>query len=643
MKYALSLLSFLIVCNFSFANTLIVTNTNDNGSGSLRDAVFYASPGDTIRFDPNLISNGSDTITLNSQIHFTEGVVIKGLFNSSDTLYLSGGNSNRIFYFDLTNAIEKNATVDSLVMINGKVDFGGAVGFVVADTLFVKNCIIRGNRATVDGGGIATALAYLVVKNSSIINNTANWSGGGIRADYIILNNSYINGNTAFRGTGGFEALYSALITNSIISKNTGPYGGGVSVVLDSSNLTISNSTISENIGTLGGGVYTYLPCSMIVTNTTIWGNTSTSGGGIYSRYPATIDIKNSTISHNSATNGAGVYTYADTNNLTSSISVTSSIVWSNNPSNIINNVKSTLNYSSNGHNIFSDDFQGHADPSDSVNVSASSLKLNVLAYNGGVTPTLQPDTGSIAINNGNPSDMTDAQNRAIVGRRDIGAAEYNCKVPSDSILTITACDHFEWRNGITYFSDTSGIKYTALSTTSGTCDSTYVLNLNINKVNDRTLSLIGATISANNALATYQWVDCDSNFNIIPGETNQSFTPVKNGNYAVILEENGCMDTSACVNINNIGIEENKIFSEYHIYPTPTTGLVNIQPIQQLDDITHVELYTIQGKQLYNMLLRNSKSDTFQIDLSLYPDGLYLIQLRSGNIIYPARKIIKK
>src|SRR5204863_6602648 len=60
---------FVLLCAAMFAftaanqSTLIVTNTNDNGPGSLRQALADAVDGDTIQFDPAL--NGQ-TITLTS-------------------------------------------------------------------------------------------------------------------------------------------------------------------------------------------------------------------------------------------------------------------------------------------------------------------------------------------------------------------------------------------------------------------------------------------------------------------------------------------------------------------------------------------------------------------------------------------------
>ena len=47
-----------------------------------------------------------------------------------------------------------------------------------------------------------------------------------------------------------------------------------------------------------------------------------------------------------------------------------------------------------------------------------------------------------------------------------------------------------------------------------------------------------------------YQWLDCNNNFEPISGATAQNYTAIDNGNYAVVVNENGCIDTSACTAI---------------------------------------------------------------------------------------------
>ena len=118
-----------ILCFFTFgasATTIIVTNTSNSGSNSLRQAVLDASVSDTIRFDPSLLSGGSATLTLTSEIVFSKSLVIKGVYNSSDTLYISGGNTNR--HFNISNA--GNVTLDSMFLVNGNAGIAsGSTGF----------------------------------------------------------------------------------------------------------------------------------------------------------------------------------------------------------------------------------------------------------------------------------------------------------------------------------------------------------------------------------------------------------------------------------------------------------------------------------------------------------------------------------
>ena len=178
---SIGLLAFLS----SFAGTIVVTNSNNSGAGSLRDQIALAANGDTIRFNPSLIAGGSTTITLTSEIVFNKGLVFKGLFNSTDTLYISGGNTNRIFTIDVENAINKNLVIDSLVLINGyAADDGGAISFGFGNSLTVQNSTLKNNYASISGGAILSfndfSPATIMITNSTFATNSAGNSGGCI-------------------------------------------------------------------------------------------------------------------------------------------------------------------------------------------------------------------------------------------------------------------------------------------------------------------------------------------------------------------------------------------------------------------------------------------------------------------------------
>jgi uncharacterized delta-60 repeat protein len=66
----------------------------------------------------------------------------------------------------------------------------------------------------------------------------------------------------------------------------------------------------------------------------------------------------------------------------------------------------------------------------------------------------------------------------------------------------------------------------------------------------DTGVSLTGDVLTATATGLTYQWVDCDNAYADVPGETSQSFSPSASGNYAVIITDGSCVDTSACFNV---------------------------------------------------------------------------------------------
>ena len=126
---------------------------------------------------------------------------------------------------------------------------------------------------------------------------------------------------------------------------------------------------------------------------------------------------------------------------------------------------------------------------------------------------------------------------------------------PSTTSLTKTACGSYLF-DGI---SRTTTGTYSANLTNKAGCDSIVTLNLTINKVNT-IVELVGGTLNAVASTATYQWLDCDNNYSVIDGATDRFFTPTTTGNYAVIITENGCSDTSDCKNVSIVTINKTRL-----------------------------------------------------------------------------------
>lgn len=136
-------------------------------------------------------------------------------------------------------------------------------------------------------------------------------------------------------------------------------------------------------------------------------------------------------------------------------------------------------------------------------------------------------------------------------------------------------------------------------------------------------------TMQANFSTGTYQWVNCDENYSAINGETNQSFTATANGNYAVIVTSGTCSDTSDCVNINKVGLDE--MINDISIYPNPTNNVVNISvPTELVGSQFSIRDFT--GR---TILYNTFDVEHHEIDLSTYDSGIYFIHVNEYNITF--------
>jgi hypothetical protein len=137
-------------------------------------------------------------------------------------------------------------------------------------------------------------------------------------------------------------------------------------------------------------------------------------------------------------------------------------------------------------------------------------------------------------------------------------------------MLDIRQCKPGFTKQPRTVFYYSSGT-YTDVLTSVNGCDSTVITNLTVNPAIDVTTTLNSITITANQGAATYQWIDCNNGNQPIAGATGQSFTATANGNYAVIITQNACSDTSVCVLILSVGTNSLSLIQAVNIYPNPS------------------------------------------------------------------------
>jgi len=181
-----------------------------------------------------------------------------------------------------------------------------------------------------------------------------------------------------------------------------------------------------------------------------------------------------------------------------------------------------------------------------------------------------------------------------------------------------TACGTYTWIDGVTYTASNNTATFTL--TNAAGCDSIVTLNLTINALPSATATDNGdATITASTG-TSYQWVNCTTGL-AVGGATSQTFAPVANGSYAVVVTNAaGCSDTSSCVNITNVGVKE--FSTEFiSVYPNPTHNNVTITMTAAEATVVVVDG---QGKTLKTLNVQNGE----QVSLEEYATGVYFLNI---------------
>lgn len=128
-----------------------------------------------------------------------------------------------------------------------------------------------------------------------------------------------------------------------------------------------------------------------------------------------------------------------------------------------------------------------------------------------------------------------------------------------------------------------------------------------------------------------YQWIDCNNSDQPILGETNQSFTPLVNGSYAVIVSKNTCIDTSLCTTISDVSINESTEL-DFVLFPNPSSGTFCLEAID-MAVLQSIEIFDINGTLVYRKEIKSN--ELFELDLS---SGIYFVHGLNGT-----KSVIKK
>ncbi len=464
-------------------STFTVTNTNDSGAGSLRQALIDANNNagaDTVVFDAAV----SGTITLASELAVTDSVIIQG--PGSANLSVSRA-TEQIFYL-YQAGVSKDVSISGLTLTGGAIAIhswstnlvlddvvasGSTVetaiilasnGSSLDQSLTIRNSVITGANETNDGAGIRVESGFgqhaVSIENTQITNNTSTGNTGGLRveaASSVVVSNSLIKGNSSSRQGGGAffgsEVGDVQIISTTVDGNYSGGWGGGL--YLNNATVEILNSTISNNTASDGGGGVEFDDSQTVasISNTTITGNTANLGGGVAMEAMASLTINQSTITENTSTStgsdGGGILLYSQgSGSMTLTLSGT---IVSGNTS--VNSANADIDVKDGGATIIDADHSLLGDGTvDSVvtlvgsgNLRSNAPGLGALADNGGLTKTMALLTGSPAIDAGPNPVATFTGNgfdqratpylRVYGGQVDIGAFEWQ-PTPTPSTTT---------------------------------------------------------------------------------------------------------------------------------------------------------------------------------------------------------------
>lgn len=306
----------LLAVSNTIAATFIVSNTNDNGPGSLRQAISEANTNtqaDMIVFDsdtfssPQVILLTSGELVIQADLNLPMGIsyALSIIGPGPDLLTIDANGQSRVFFSENGNY---KFTLAGMTLTNGYALRGGAIyarSYIEAAEMVITDSVAEGYTDVLHefpagaGGGIFAA-GGIAIRRSTLNNNIAKGLelpnhqpadgtaglGGGIYSSGSIVDCTFTNnvargisapeivgpafggdgggayGGAVYSNTGGNIIINSRFIHNGVIaghgatvgSGTAGDGGGAQGGAIRSSSDRILNSVFVDNFVTAGQG-----------------------------------------------------------------------------------------------------------------------------------------------------------------------------------------------------------------------------------------------------------------------------------------------------------------------------------------------------------------------------------------------------
>ena len=265
-----------------------VTNLDDTGPGSLRDAISQANTnpgGDAIVFQSGL----SGSIAVASPMDIDDPLFINGPVNKGVTL--DGGQASGILSATAEGPDPIGLRIYNLNFKDGSANnYGGAIDAYNMD-LSIKNSTFTGNQAPQGGAIYRAGPGFFNVYQSTFSGNRSAVGGAFLSSGFSTqIYSSTFNNNVAQYAGGAIAAAYAPLdsdmkIINSTFNRNSSGFIGGAVGALtsgDDLSLRIYDTTVSGNQTTLVGGGIGGNFSTAKATNSVVEGNFAYYGPDLY-------------------------------------------------------------------------------------------------------------------------------------------------------------------------------------------------------------------------------------------------------------------------------------------------------------------------------------------------------------------------
>jgi hypothetical protein len=147
-----------------------------------------------------------------------------------------------------------------------------------------------------------------------------------------------------------------------------------------------------------------------------------------------------------------------------------------------------------------------------------------------------------------------------------------------------------------------------------------------------------GDMLISGSSTGVFQWLDCENNFEPLPGESNDTLIITFPGTYALVNGAGDCIDTSACVKAQLTGINIGEPDQEIQLFPNPVSSSLFITGYDGLP-VHEISIRNAFGQKVH---IQRDVNSSASMDLTGWAPGLYFLEMRLKNGVSYVFRVVK-